>query len=60
MQARWVGHSELLTHSGLQYGGTPIYSDLHEHIGVPETSLQTEFGPQGEGMQASTITGSSS
>lgn len=38
-------------HSGLQCGGAPTYSGLHEQIGVPETSLQIEFGPQGEGTQ---------
>lgn len=57
MQALRVGHSELLTHSGLQYGGIPTYSDLHEQIGVPDTSLHTEFGPQGDGIQTSTING---
>lgn len=29
--ARFCGHSELTTHSGLQFGGEPMYSGRHEH-----------------------------
>lgn len=29
--ARFDGHSELTTHSGLQFGGEPVYSGRQEH-----------------------------
>lgn len=49
MQARWLGHSLLLTHSGLQFGGDPINPSRQEHDGESPISLHSEFGPQGDG-----------
>lgn len=43
MQALLTGHSLLLVHSGLQYGGVPKKSGMHMQDGVPDTSLQIEF-----------------
>lgn len=38
MQAKWLEHSVLLTHSGRQFGGEPINSGRHEQDGEsPET-----------------------
>lgn len=49
MQAKFEAHSLLLEHSGLQFGGTPIYRGRQEQDGeVPET-LHCEFGPHGDG-----------
>lgn len=44
------GHSLLLEHSGLQYGGEPRKSGIQVQDGVPEFALQMEFGPQGDGV----------
>lgn len=57
MQARLLGHSGLMVHSGLQLGGEPVYSGRHEHDGVPPLSLHCEYGPQGEGTQGFTGAG---
>lgn len=54
MQALSVGHSLLLEHSGLQYGGDPKKLDKHVHDGISPTSLQTELGPQGDGVHGVT------
>jgi hypothetical protein len=35
MQALSFGHSLLITHSGLQYGGLPMKLAMHEHTGRP-------------------------
>lgn len=51
IHAKWLGHSELLIHSGLQFGGVPIYSWRHEQDGLPLMSLHWEYGPQGDGWQ---------
>lgn len=45
------GHSALMTHSGLQFGGVPLYSCMHVHIACSLCVLQMLFGPQGEGVQ---------
>ena len=55
MQARWFGHSLLLTHSGLQFGGEPTYVGKQEHDGESPTTLHSAFGPHGDGLQGSTI-----
>lgn len=52
IQAKWFGHSLLLTHSGLQLGGVPMKSDKQEQEGDWLFSRQIEFGPQGFGSQA--------
>lgn len=60
MHAKLDGHSLLLEHSGLQYGGEPKKSGMQVHDGVPATSLQMEFAPHGDGVQGvtSSATGS--
>lgn len=52
-QARFLGHSELTVHSGLQSGGPPKYPGKHEHTGRLVWTLQLELGPQGLGLQGS-------
>lgn len=42
MQARLLGHSELITHSGRHCGGVPVYSGKHEQDGEPPISLHCE------------------
>lgn len=49
MQAKSLGHSLLLTHSGLQLGGMPMNSDEQEQEGELLTTLHWELGPHGEG-----------
>ena len=51
MQARLLGHSELIVHSGLQLGGLPKKLGKHEHEGESPTFRHCEFGPQGDGTQ---------
>lgn len=34
IQACDVGHSAFMEHSGLQFGGLPIYSGMHAHDGL--------------------------
>lgn len=61
IQAKWLGHSLLLIHSGLQFGGDPTNSGRQEQDGCPFISLHWEFGPHGDGLQGFfTSTGSSS
>lgn len=50
-------HSALITHSGRQFGGFPVYSDKQEHDGDPPISLHCEKGPHGEGTHGSLYTG---
>lgn len=54
MQAWLDGHSLLLVHSGLQYGGDPKKFSIHVQDGESEISLQIEFGPHGDGVQGET------
>lgn len=49
MQAKLLKQSELLAHSGLQFGGEPIYSFKHEQDGESPTAWHCEFGPHGDG-----------
>lgn len=42
-------HSELLIHSGRQFGGNPENSGRQEHDGESPTALHSEFGPHGDG-----------
>lgn len=49
MHARCGAHSLLLIHSGLQYGGCPLYSSLHVQDGLLFLTSQIELGPQGDG-----------
>lgn len=54
MQAKLNEHSLLVTHSGLQLGGTPLKSGKQEQDGDSPITLHTEFGPQGEGSHGFT------
>lgn len=60
MHANLSAHSLLLIHSGLQFGGDPIYSGKHEQDGNSLITLQIAFCPQGDGRQGSTYDGTSS
>lgn len=51
VQASLLGHSLLLIHSGLQFGGEPKNSGKQEHEGELFETLHSEFGPQGDGRQ---------
>lgn len=51
MQARLFGHSELLTHSGRQFGGVPMNSGKQEQDGELFISLHWALGPHGDGIQ---------
>lgn len=39
MQAKFGGHSELITHSGRQYGGEPTKEGKQEQTACPLISL---------------------
>lgn len=54
MQALLLEHSELIVHSGLQFGGLPKKLGRHEQDGELLISLHWLFGPQGEGTQGLT------
>lgn len=56
-QARLLEHSLLVTHSGLQFGGTPTYAGKHEHDGVSPLTWHWALGPQGDGMHGLTGSG---
>lgn len=61
MQANWLGHSELLTHSGLQFGGEPMKPKRQEHDGESPDTRHSAFGPHGDGWHGfAGTTGSSS
>lgn len=47
IHANWAGQSVLITHSGLQLGGVPIYPMLHSHAAVSPTARHLLFGPHG-------------
>lgn len=49
MHAKWLLHSLLLTHSGLQFGGCPTNPVKQEHDGESFTALHIECGPHGDG-----------
>lgn len=51
MQAKCEGHSGLLTHSGLQFGGCPTNSGKQEQDGLSPIGLHKALGPQGFGWQ---------
>lgn len=58
MQALLEGHSELWTHSGLQFSyGFPTYSGRHMHEPAPFSFLQMAFVPQGEGIHGFKFSG---
>lgn len=47
IQARWLAHSLLLIHSGLQFGGAPTKLGRQEQDGESPNTSQREFGPHG-------------
>lgn len=49
MQAKWLAHSVLLTHSGLQFGGEPTKPWRQEHDGESPVTRHSAFGPHGDG-----------
>lgn len=51
IQALSEEQSELMVHSGRQFGGLPEYCGRHEHDGEPFKSRHCENGPHGEGTQ---------
>lgn len=51
MQAKFGGHSELITHSGRQYGGEPTKEGKQEQTACPLISLHWLFAPHGDGLQ---------
>lgn len=51
IQALFVGHSALTTHSGLQFGGEPRYSGKHVQTACSFTTLHALLGPHGVGAQ---------
>lgn len=51
IQACWLGHSLLLTHSGLQFGGEPTKSGKQEQEGELPDIWHWALGPQGDGWQ---------
>lgn len=55
MQAILAGHSALIVHSGLQFGGLPLYVGKQEHDGTPPISRHSENMPQGDDMHGSLV-----
>lgn len=53
MQAKLLEHSELIVHSGRQFGGIPMYCERQEQDGSPLISLHWELGPHGDGLHGS-------
>jgi hypothetical protein len=53
MHAWLLGHSELITHSGLQLGGIPINDGRHEQAADPPLYWHRELEPHGDGTQGS-------
>lgn len=53
MHALLLAHSELITHSGLQFGGEPINVWRQEHDGIPLMFLHSAFCPHGDGWHGS-------
>lgn len=56
IHAKLLGHSELIVHSGRQFGGCPRYPTWHEHDGDPPISLHCEYKPHGDGTHGLTGT----
>ena len=57
MQAKLLGQSGLMVHSGLQFGGVPIYVGKQEQEGVLPTLRHCELGPHGFGRHGLISTG---
>ena len=58
IQARWLGHSVLMRHSGLQPTyGSPMWSGIQRQDPALSRALHSALAPQGEGLQGSMISG---
>lgn len=57
LQAIFEGQSELIIHSGLQFGGESKYPEIQEQTACSFILLHWLFGPQGEGLHGSFSTG---
>lgn len=55
MHASLRRHSELLIHSGWQFGGDPTKPRWHEQEGESPIYLHIEWGPHGDGVQGSIV-----
>lgn len=53
MHVNLAEQSSLITHSGLQFGGAPIYPSKHWHEGVPPLFRHIDEGPHGFGWHGS-------
>ncbi len=51
MQARWLGHSAFIMHSGLHRGGLPVNPGKQVHTSWLFTTLHSAFVPHGDGTQ---------
>lgn len=51
IQAKLLGQSLFVKHSGLQFGGAPIISAKHEQDAWSPTTLHSAFKPHGDGTQ---------
>jgi hypothetical protein len=49
MQAKFPGHSELMVHSGRQFGERPTKLGKQEQAPVLPITRHCELGPQGDG-----------
>ena len=57
-QAKWLGHSVLIRHSGLQPTyGSPMWSLIHLQAPALSLAEHSALAPQGEGLQGSTGSG---
>jgi hypothetical protein len=50
MHALSLAQSEFIVHSGLQFGGDPMYVSMQEHIGTLLVTWHSELGPHGDGI----------
>lgn len=59
IQAKLLGHSVLIVHSGRHCGGKPTYPTKQEQEGAFPMFLHCEKGPHGVGTQGSLTTATS-
>lgn len=57
IQAKLLAHSELIIHSGRQFGGDPMNDGRQEHDGIVPITWQIEFNPHGDGTHGLTGSG---
>lgn len=58
IQAKLLGHSELIKHFCIHFGGWPVYPSWQEHDGVPPIFSHWEYKPQGDGKHGPVVAGS--